>query len=659
MPVTAFRPAEGAEPIPGYRLEALLGRGGFGEVWRASAPGGFHVALKFLAAEEAGAERELRALRTLQQLRDGHLLHLFGVWRVADCFVLAMELADRTLMDRLGECRAQGLSGVPRDELLRCFEQAARGLDYLNEPNHVLEVGGKPVAIQHADVKPQNLLLVGTACKVGDFGLLRCLGNSDSQKSRSMTPAYAPPEVFDGKPTRTSDQYSLAVSWCLLRGGRLPFEGGPLQLLHAHAELPPDLSMLPGAERPAAARALSKEAQDRWPSCAAFVEALRAAGEEAVPAGPVRFQQKQPTMPDSSWPISPSAPVTPLPPTEAEGGPERGGPRALLWLSLTVLLTAAVLLAVLWSGRPRGRPTEPDGPVTDNAKRAADPAKDKDGPGPAGPQKDKPYVNSLDMKFVRIEPGSFTMGSPDGTKPPGLPAEEGRYEGETPHRVTLTKGYHMSTTLVTRHQWQQVMGPEANPSKFKGKSVKEKRELPVDSVSWYDCVEFCIKLSEKEGRKPCYRLDRVKREGDRITSADVTFLPGGTGYRLPTEAEWEYACRAGTQTPFWFGDSITPRQANYNYNITETTAVTSFDPNPWGLYDMHGNLDQWCEDRYASYDEEDQRDPTRRQKAAHICVRRGGSWISLPRDCRAAYRGGSSPGDNFESHGCRVVLCLD
>src|SRR5579884_1349577 len=273
MPATAFRPVEGAEPIPGYRLEALLGRGGFGEVWRASAPGGFRVALKFLAAEEAGAERELRALRTLQQLRDGHLLCLFGVWRIAGFFVLAMELADGTLMDRLERCREQGVPGVPREELLRCFEQAARGLDFLNEPNHVLEAGGKAVAIQHGDVKPQNLLM-GTACKVADFGLLRSIGGNSPQKTFSMTAGYAAPEVFAGQPSRASDQYSLAVSWCQLRGGRVPFEGGPLQLLYAHSRTRPDLSMLPQAERSAVARALSKKPKDRWPSCAAFVEAL-------------------------------------------------------------------------------------------------------------------------------------------------------------------------------------------------------------------------------------------------------------------------------------------------------------------------------------------------------------------------------------------------
>ena len=129
MTATAFRPEKGAEPIAGYRLEALLGRGGFGEVWRARAPGGFPVALKFLAADAAGSERELRSLQMLQQVRDGHLLGLFGVWPLPGFFVLAMELADGTLLDRLNACRRQGLPGIPRDELLDYFQQAARGID--------------------------------------------------------------------------------------------------------------------------------------------------------------------------------------------------------------------------------------------------------------------------------------------------------------------------------------------------------------------------------------------------------------------------------------------------------------------------------------------------------------------------------------------------
>src|SRR5262249_53031490 len=230
---------------------------------------------------------------------DGHLLNIQGVWPIPGFFVLAMELADGTLLDRLQECRKAGLPGVPREELLDHFTQAARGVDFLNEERHVLEPGTAPVSIQHGDIKPENLMRVGTACKVGDFGLLRCLGGG-SRKTINMTAAYAPPEVFEGRPSRASDQYSLAVSWCQLRAGRMPFEGGLIHLMYGHIHSPPDLTMLPEAERPAVLRALSKQPEERWPSCAAFVGALRAAGGETVPAPPGGGGESQATLSTSN-----------------------------------------------------------------------------------------------------------------------------------------------------------------------------------------------------------------------------------------------------------------------------------------------------------------------------------------------------------------------
>jgi serine/threonine protein kinase len=160
------------------------------------------------------------------------------------------------LLDRCHEAQAGGLPGIPRDELLVYLRDAAEGIDFLQKRT-----------IQHRDIKPQNLLLVGGRVKVGDFGLARLLANSVTGHTGSLTLAYAAPEFFEGKTTRQSDQYSLAVAYCRLRGGKLPFEGTPAAMVAAHLHRPPDLTMLPSEERPAVAKALSKKPGDRWPTC--------------------------------------------------------------------------------------------------------------------------------------------------------------------------------------------------------------------------------------------------------------------------------------------------------------------------------------------------------------------------------------------------------
>jgi serine/threonine protein kinase len=263
----------GSEPIAGYRLAHRLGRGGFGEVWKAEGPGGFALALKFLPRDGGTAAVEERSLELLKTLRHPQLLPVFGAWQTEEFLIIGMELADCTLLDRWPEAHEQGLLGIPRDELLEYFRQAARGLDYLNEPRR-LPNGETGPAIQHRDVKPQNLLLVAGSVRVADFGLARVLSHSITSQTGCCTLAYAAPEFFQGQTARQSDQYSLAATWCHLRGGRPPFEGTPAPVVGGHVSRPPDLSMLPEEERPIVARALAKLPPRRWPSCGAFVAAL-------------------------------------------------------------------------------------------------------------------------------------------------------------------------------------------------------------------------------------------------------------------------------------------------------------------------------------------------------------------------------------------------
>jgi formylglycine-generating enzyme required for sulfatase activity len=638
MPAAPFRPAVGAVPIPGYQLEAFLGRGGFGEVWRAVAPGGFRVALKFLPIDGEGAARELESLRLLQHVRDMHILPVFGVWRLPGCYLLVMELADSTLGDLLKQYRRQGQPGVPGDQLRRYFGQAAAGLDFLNAERHPLGPGGAPVGIQHGDVKPQNLLIVGSGVKVGDFGLLRSLrGSQSTRQTGGVTVAYASPEMFGGRISRHSDQYSLAVAWCELRGGRLPFDGDPMQLMAGHMMHEPDLSMLPEEERPALRRALSKQPEERWPSCAAFVEALGAPGAAAQPAASSsrgRTSNSGAARRDTSRRTE-TEPASPPP------APRRSGGLAMAaGLAATLLLTAGVVVACLWLSGPHA-PATGDGGRADKDRQPRDedatPVKDrrpKDKDSTAvDPPKPQPFTNTIGMRFVPIKAGEFVMGS--------LAGEEKRSADETPHLVKVTRGFYLGAHLVTQRQWEQVMGPEANRSRFKGKDDDEKKRLPVDNVSWDDCQEFCARLSRLDGRP----------------------------YRLPWEAEWEYACRAGTPTPFWTGDTISTDQANFDgthvygkdgkkgISREQTTPVDQFPPNRWGLHDMHGNLFQWCQDGYGPYPAKEATDPRGPDKGERVL--RGGSWSADARGCRSAYRDQSRPDRRGDDLGLRVATPLD
>ena len=225
-------------------------------------------------------------------------------------------------------------------------------------------------------------------------------------------------------------------------------------------------------------------------------------------------------------------------------------------------------------------------------------------------------TNSIGMVFVRIPPGTFKMGSPD--------SDDIADDSEKPlHNVTLTKGFYLQTTPVTQGQWEAVM--EYNPS-----MLKKGDDYPVEFVSWDDCQKFIKKLNAKEGME-CYRL--------------------------PTEAEWEYACRASSKTRYCYGDNRDElsEYAWYGDNSDdETHPVAEKKPNGWGLYDMHGNVNEWCQDRDGKYPSGSVADP-RGPSWGALRVFRGGGWRHFAGHCRSASRNYSSPGYCSDDLGLRVL----
>ena len=291
---------------------------------------------------------------------------------------------------------------------------------------------------------------------------------------------------------------------------------------------------------------------------------------------------------------------------------------AKLVLVLTLMALAAVALGITtlkWNYERRKRQME----QAQRQIEAAAKQRQRQSAATLGVPVEKSVLlaGGVTMELVLIPAGKFMMGS-----------DKGDPDEKPVHEATISKPFYMSKTEVTQAQYQAVMG--SNPSYFKGD------DLPVESVSWDDAVEFCEKLSDdKEGRD----------------------------YRLPTEAEWEYACRGGTTTPFYTGGTISTEQANYVYGSGQkgtrrgkTTPVGRFPPNPFGLCDMHGNVWEWCSDWYDKnyYSKSPAVDP-QGPATGSLRVVRGGSWRYNPRLCRSAYRGYDAPGRRYGNYGFRVV----
>jgi len=273
-PAPTLRLTEDAEPIDGYRLVSRIGSGSFGEVWSASAPGGFQVALKFIQFSSEAARVEHRSLMVIQSVRHPHLLTLFGAWSQHGYLIIASELAESTLLDRFRNSVEQGLDGIPRSELLQYIADAGSGIDHLNQKTSASSHG-----IQHRDIKPANLFVSGSRVKVGDFGIARPLIGAIDEQTGRMTMSFAPPEAYGKQLANTSDQYSLALTYVFLRTGRLPFSGSPLQVMARKQDGSVELSFLPAEERSILMRALSANPSKRYESCSDFVKTLQNVGQ--------------------------------------------------------------------------------------------------------------------------------------------------------------------------------------------------------------------------------------------------------------------------------------------------------------------------------------------------------------------------------------------
>lgn len=316
-----FKP--GDQPIAGYKLIHFLGKGQFGEVWKASGPGGTEVALKFILLQQRTGIRELKSIQSVKLIRHANLLPVHAIWLLGmdgtvlddamldqllsdkplpegtmaldvtqtldnpQYLVVSMALADKSLEDLLKESADD--EGISRSELLDFMRQAAKGIDFLNSPRHL--VNGQKVGIQHRDIKPANLLVSGDSLLIGDFGVAAAFGEYDTEATSVVgSLCYMSPESIKRMPSHSSDQYALAITYYQLRANALPFEKTVsfAELVEIHIGGKLDFSRASAHEQAVLSRATSTDPKKRYATCAEFIANLEGAVAEAQPVAPRR-----------------------------------------------------------------------------------------------------------------------------------------------------------------------------------------------------------------------------------------------------------------------------------------------------------------------------------------------------------------------------------
>lgn len=634
-PATSKRFQEGLR-VGDYLLLETIGEGGMGEVFRArDLRMDRDVAIKVLSSRAARLpriiERFERETKALARLDHPHIVPAYAAGELAGTPYLVMQFVDGTDLARL----VHRIGPLPARLALDYARQAAVGLEYAHQ-NRVV----------HRDVKPSNMLVDSRgSVKISDLGLARLLPLDDLSPplpgsthggSPLGTYSYMAPEQAVGSHDvdHRSDIYSLGCTLFFLLVGRPPAEGETDEAKarwHVEAPIPslrayrPDL---PAACELMFRRMLAKSPDDRQASMNEVIAELeqclelQGGNDAANRVGVVATTPLE----------APSARTAPA----TASARCRGIWRPLTWRPLVWALGVAVVVllgaALPWSGL--GGPLANILPATWLASSTAAPETFR-------PPDRNSFTNSLGMSLTPIPAGQFLMGGP--------PFEEGSRDLERPQRlVTLTQPFYIGTYEVTQRQFNLLMNPdqqipEPEPAPDQPPEI-DRGNLPAVHVTWEQAMEFCQRLGA---------LPAEKR--------------AGRGYRLPTEAEWEYCCRAGTTTPFSTGVDLTSEQANFGGHWKppntrfpsnpQLLEVGSFAPNPFGLYDMHGNAVEWCLDRFAEYHPGDVTDPRGAVQGEQRVVRGGGCTYEKS-ECRSANRRYKRPFETNQFTGFRVVCVV-
>jgi formylglycine-generating enzyme required for sulfatase activity len=602
-----------------YRIVRQLGLGGMGTVYLAhDTELDRRVALKVphhTPGDTDFLRRFHREARAAAQLSHPNICQVFDVGQVDNIPYLTMAYIEgrplsKVLAEREGPMDEREAVRIVRTLALALAEAHARG-------------------VVHRDLKPANVMIGRDGALVlMDFGLARRDSDERLTASGEMlgTPAYMPPEQVKGEVQSIgphSDIYSLGVILYKLLTDHPPFEGPAMRILSLiltqdppppsayRRDLDPRLEAI-------CLKAMAREPALRFASMTELVAALDARPDRDLPTPPIAAP---PALRRRSWSFA-------------------GAVVALPVLALTV-----VALSILRGARhePKAQGTLPVPVAVPQLPIGHRPPGGTPPPSAlTSPRELKSEATG--MVLIRIEPGQFLMGS--------LDSDEEADDDEKPrHRVRITRPFYLGTHEVTQGEYEGVMG--RNPSWFSARgggmardTRRDTREFPVENVSWDDAIEFCDRLSEREGLTPY----------DRPGAGEPS---DGDGYRLPTEAEWEYACRAGTATKYSSGDDVARLdEFAWHAGNSSSTAqpVGCKDPNAFGLHDMHGNVWEWCADWYEVGYHRDSLlvDPISSSRTSNR-VARGGSWYSIPSYCRSANRDRFAPGDRNDHLGFRVA----